>query len=387
MKTFVTIFPICTNVHLTKDVGQIPYFLKLKHNYQSKIVCYKNEESYPSLNTEANGLELEFIEKKGQISFLEKSVLKYIYKNAKSIDILNLYSFSKFTFIYGILYKIINPNGILFLKIDGYNQTFSTHKNVRHSQNPIKNFLFHLLETIFLKKVDLMVMENTVGVELVKAKFPKHAQKVKHLPVGVNDDFLSKEFNTNFKSFQEKENIILTVGRIGSEVKNHKMLLRAISKVNLRDWKLVFVGKVTDEFESYYKNWLKANPNYQHSIVFTGEIISRTELYNWYNKSKIFCMTSWNESFCCSLAESIYFGNYPIGTDGIVSMNDLTNHEKLGSIIKADDDIALSEKIQTLIDHPEIIENNFQDIISHSHKNFVWTEITAKLNNYFENLK
>ena len=37
-KTFVTIFEKLQNVHLTKDVGQIPYFMYKKSGYKSILV-------------------------------------------------------------------------------------------------------------------------------------------------------------------------------------------------------------------------------------------------------------------------------------------------------------------------------------------------------------
>jgi hypothetical protein len=115
-KKFVTIFPICENVHLTKDLGQIPFFLHQVYSYNSSIVSYKNSKEYNNLNGEVKGLELEFIEDTGRLSFLEKGAVKYIKQHAKEIDVLNLYILSKFTFVYGILYKKLNPNGFLFLK-------------------------------------------------------------------------------------------------------------------------------------------------------------------------------------------------------------------------------------------------------------------------------
>ena len=138
-KKFVTIFPICENVHLTKDLGQIPFFLKHNYNYDSSIVCYKNNKEYSNLNGEVKGLRLEFIENKGRFIFLEKSVLSYLKKNSRNIDVLNLYIFSKFSFVYGIYYKILNPKGFLFLKLDGYNETFKEGNKIKHSTNSIKN--------------------------------------------------------------------------------------------------------------------------------------------------------------------------------------------------------------------------------------------------------
>src|ERR1700741_3469628 len=214
-KTFVTIFPICENVHLTKDLGQIPYFLHKAHGFDSKIVSYKNNETYDNLNGEVKGLKMDFVENTGRISFLEKGILKYIYSNAKKMDVLNLYIFSKHTFVYGIFYKMLNPSGFLFLKLDGYNETFAEGNKVIHSTKRLKNFILKRLEKLFLKKVDLISIENSEGENLVKNKFPKISNKVIYLPVGVNDLFIENKFGKRLKSYSEKENIILNVGRIG----------------------------------------------------------------------------------------------------------------------------------------------------------------------------
>jgi glycosyltransferase involved in cell wall biosynthesis len=378
-RRFVTIFPICENVHLTKDLGQIPFFLHKTYHYNSAIVSYENSKDYSNLKGEVNGLNLNFIENKGRISFLERSVLSYIKKNAKDIDVLNLYIFSKFTFVYGILYKLINPKGFLFLKLDGYNETFEKTNKIKHSTNGFKNFIFKYLEKEFLKKIDLITIENSIGEKLVKEKYPRLSDKIMYLPVGVNDIYLSEHFKNNFRKFDQKENIILTVGRIGESIKNNEMMLRALSKTNLKNWKMVFIGAINPDFEPYLENWKKENPQLIDQVIFTGEIKDRLELYEWYNKSKIFCMTSWKESFCHSIGEAIYFGNYIIGTEGIVSMRDLSNEQKHGVIIKADDDYTLSEKFQYLIDNPDFLSNLFPDIVKYAHQHFTWSNIVGKI--------
>ena len=383
-KRFVTIFPICENIHLTKDLGQIPFFLHKTYGYKSSIVSYKNSDNYSNLNGEVNGLTIEFIENTGRLSFLEKGVLKYIRKNAKNIDILNLYIFSKFTFVYGILYKILNPNGFLFLKLDGYNETFEKNNQIKHSTSFIKNIVFKYLEKKFLEKVNLITIENSIGEQLVKEKYPSLSNKIMYLPVGVNDLFLSQHFKDRFKTFDQKENIILTVGRIGEGIKNNEMMLRALSQINLGNWKMVFVGAINPDFKPYLENWHKSNPELKDKIIFTGEIKDRVELYEWYNKSKIFCMTSWKESFCHSIGEAIYFGNYIIGTEGIVSLRDLSNNEKFGTIIPADNDKMLATKLQFLINHPLFLSDLFPEIVAHSHQKFIWSSIVEKIHQKIE---
>lgn len=377
-RTFVTIFPICENVHLTKDLGQIPYFLHRKFGYDSKIVCYRNSSDYSNIEGEVKGLKLEFIKDMGRISFLEKSVLAYIYKNAKQIDVLNLYIFSKYTFVYGILYKMLNRNGFLFLKLDGYNETFAEGQTVRHSIKKGKDRILKKLENMFLRRVDLVTIENSTGEMLVKRMYPRIADKVMYLPVGVNDLFLKDAFPTR-KNFSQKENIILTVGRVGEEIKNHEMLLRALTGIGLKDWRMVFVGPVKPGFMDHYDEWVKAYPGLKSRITFTGEITRRSEVYEWYNRSKIFCMTSWKESFCHSIGEALYFGNYILGTEGIVSMKDLTDHERYGKILKADDDAALAESLQHLVDRPETLEALCPQIMNYSDRCFTWSNIIDKV--------
>jgi len=386
-KRFVTIFPICENVHLTKDLGQIPYFLHKMYGYDSTIVSYKNSGHYDNINGEVKGLKVDFIENTGRLSFLEKGVLKYIYKNAKQIDVLNLYIFSKFTFVYGILYKKLNPKGFLFLKLDGYNETFAEGNKIAHSTNLVKNWILKYLEKSFLKKVDLVTIENQEGEKLVQKMFPSVVSKVMYLPVGVNDLFLNETFANKQKSFKEKENIILTVGRVGEEIKNQKMILKALIKIDMKDWKMVFVGPVNDSFKVYFDELCIKFPYLKEKVVFTGNISNRVELYEWYNKSKVFCMTSLKESFCHSISEALYFGNYIIGTEGIMSMKDVTDNGKYGVTLKTDDDVALAAVFQKLINDDSQISMLYPEIVNFSRKYFVWSNIIDKVHEQINNRK
>lgn len=379
-KKFVTIFPICENVHLVKDLGQIPYFLYKNHGYDASIVTYKNSESYHHLQGEVNGLKIEFIENSGSFSFLEKGVINYIRKNAKQIDVLNLFHFSKQSFAYGLLYKLLNPDGFLYLKIDGYNETFAEGSKLKHSQKKVKSFFLKQLERMCLERTDLLTIENTEGERLVKLMYPQYASKVAYFPVGVNDLFLQEHFSGELKNFSQKENIILTTGRIGLEIKNHEMIIRSLLNVNLKDWKMVFVGPVNPAFKTFFEQMSAQHPQLKERVSFTGAIDDRVELYEWYNRSKIFLMTSWKESFSLSIAEAIYFGNYVIGTEGVMSMKDVTDNEKYGTILKADDDKALSLTLQRCIDNENEMKKIYTGIMERSRNNFVWSRIIAGLN-------
>jgi len=274
---------------------------------------------------------------------------------------------------------MLNPSGFLFLKLDGYNETFAEGRKVVHSTKWTKNFILKRLEKMFLKKVDLISIENSEGEKLVKNKYPTIADKIIYLPVGVNDLFISNVFKGKLKSYPEKENIILTAGRIGEEIKNHEMILRALAKVNMKEWKMVFVGPVNPDFTVWFDRFIIDFPDLKSKIIFTGNISDRIELYEWYNRSKIFCMTSLKESFCHSIAEALYFGNYIIGTEGIMSMQDITEDGKYGVVLRSNDDNALAQTLQQFIENEAQLAELYPKIIAHSRKRFVWSEIIGKV--------
>lgn len=383
-RRITTLFPICENVHLTKDLGQIPYYMHKLYGYDGRVASYRNSPAYTNLEGEVKGLQLDFFENTGRLSFAEKGALKYLRANARKIDVLTLYIFSKHSFVYGIYYKWLNPGGFLFLKLDGYNETFSNKNKIVHSTKRIKNFLLRQLEKIFLKKVDLITIENREGEKLVKDMFPSCAGKIMYLPVGVNDIFLRKTFGDKLRTFSEKENIILTTGRIGEEIKNNEMMLRALTRVDMKTWKMVFVGPVNPRFMIFFDELCQQFPDLRSRVTFTGAIDDRVRLYEWYNRARIFCMTSRAESFCHSIAEALYFGNYIIGTEGIMSMKDITDSGKYGLTLKHNDHEALAAALQQLINDTSGIERLYPEIIAYSRQNFVWSRIIETLYKKFE---
>ena len=176
-RRFVTLYPIAKNTHLIKDVGQIPYFLNRQHGYHSQLVCYRNDDDYPYLESEAKGLELHFLEPKGRRMFLENAAIQFLQQNARDIDVLNLYHLDRDTFYYGNLYKKLNPNGVLYCKLDLYNQFLETGKK-QHSINVFKNWAFRRWERQFIRNTDLFSVENREGLALMKKRYPHCANKI-----------------------------------------------------------------------------------------------------------------------------------------------------------------------------------------------------------------
>ena len=94
--------------------------------------------------------------------------------------------------------------------------------------------------------------------------------KTIYLPNGYDNLFVEKNFK--IKEFKEKENIILTVGRLGTKEKNTELLLESLKEIDLNDWKVILIGSEIEELLKYKEKYFKENPKLKEKIIFTGEI-------------------------------------------------------------------------------------------------------------------
>jgi glycosyltransferase involved in cell wall biosynthesis len=268
---FATFFPDCEDIHLCKDVGMIPYILHREFGYNSYLICFKNGE-YPSLKTEVPGLKLLFMKSRNYfIKSINPVCNKIIYERlrllytvmtsfrtiltyGKLIDILQLYHLKAESAIVGLVYKVINKKGLLYLKLDmGVREFKKLKKSLKHS-------FFRALIKIILSLFDVITVETrSVYISLKKEPtFAAVSNNIYYLPNGVDVNKLS--YLT--KDFDEKENIILHVGRIGSYQKGSEIILKAFMKVSKEfpNWKLILIGPVEkrllETFNSLSKKFL-----------------------------------------------------------------------------------------------------------------------------------
>jgi len=378
LKTFVTIFPFAQNVHLIKDVGQIANTIAATKKYNAKLVCYKNSKDYSYLQMEANHLQIEFLIPCGRKFFMEKAILNYIKQHAQNIDVIHFFHLTKETIYYALYFKKYNPKGKIYLKMDVYNQDLE--KRVVYSKKSIFNWLHQQKEKIFFKKLDVISVENPLALKLLIKSYPMLYHKALLVTNGVNDDYLKKKFPT-IKPYSKKENIILSVGRIGATDKNFEMLLNSFSMINLSDWKLIFVGPIENNFDDKVNLLIAQNPQLKGKIELTGNIENREELYKYYNRSKICCLTSPFESFGITFIESMYFGNYVIGTKGMSSFNYITNNFELGRAVERGDDTELAEFLKSITVDEIKLEVNYTKAQNRVKENFYWSEIIKPLVN------
>lgn len=366
---FVTIFPGLLNFHLRKDLGKIPFVLHRDFGYESTLVCFKNEPEYPSLNNDIPGVQLQFFKYPFSTYPLLASIW-YIITNAGRIDVLNLYGQSRYTFIIGLLFKFLRPKGILYVKLDMNIEYLHRLKNSKNVKRHLWFWKFY-----FSKVASIVSSEYEELAKSLVAFYGFDTQKIMHVPNGIDEKAIEK---LPFKrlSFDQKENIILAVGRIGIAEKNYEMLLSVAKNLQLGDWKIVFVGPVENEFRLKSEALLLEFPYLKSHLQFVGAVTDFETLCSWYNRAKIFCVTSLREGFPIVLPEAMYWANYVVSTR-VSCIYEILDNGKLGSLVLNEQE--MTQTLQSLIDHPEKMKETVLKSVHKAEHQYIWTNLVAKL--------
>jgi glycosyltransferase involved in cell wall biosynthesis len=362
---FTLIFEELGNVHLHKDVGQIPYQLQKHFGYETEIVCRKNEDSYDYLDGELKGLNLRFI---------EGSIFTFLLKNAKKIDVLMLFHIKTETIYLALLYKLLNPKGILYVKHD-----LPDHR-ILYAEWGKRNIFTQLKRIIlfksFLPMLDLFSIECKRTYDQLTAIT---ASKKIYLPNGFDPE-IPAYYGVIPKPSAEKENIILLVGRHGSKQKNSEFLLKVLDKMgDIGNWQVIFIGAMTDEFIKYKDDFLKSHPSLTGKVHFKGVLDDKKLLFEYYNRSKMLCLPSRWESWGLVCGEALYFGNVLLMSDKIVSAFDLTNDGQAGFIVESENVEVWADKMSLLMRDQEMLSDYAHWAQEHFRSNLIWKNILEKL--------
>lgn len=374
MKKFCTVIPISDRASLFKDPCTIPVQLA-KYGYDCTFVSFIDISNLTDEEKEyTNNIHLVqlMVDKLNyQRRWCIGTIYIYIWNNAKKIDILNLY-FLKNSILYGILYKLLNPHGFLYLKldIDGYGEK-------KLDERPFQFFRRFVYRQYLRNIPDLVSAENTFSYRYIYDNYLPNENKLKLVYNGIE---IQEDFHIS--DFEKRDNLILVVGRIGTHQKNHEMILESATKIkDWKDWKICFIGPINPEFSGYLKTYFAQYPELRNNIQFIGPVYNRVKLYSYYNSSKVLCMSSRYESFGIVYAEAQYFGNYIVSTD-VVSLYDfIENNQLLGSMVS--DSISLASTFSSIITGENDLSEGFAQRILHG-KRFQWTTIIKNILPYFE---
>lgn len=341
------------NQQLMKGIGLTMWLLAKNHGFRSVMVGNKCSENYPYLS-QMPELELEFLPKK---RLMERLI--YIDANAAGIDLLVCYGAYPHYVPIVEFYKQVRPDGKVYLASD-MNTRWA--KKIPHE---------HPLYKKFLERCDLISVTNTT--------VQKYLQKNWQVPAElIRNGF----YNFTGKSFDDvqKENIILTVGRIGTRQKQNQILLEAFAAVadKLPDWTLRLVGEISEEFKSYIQAYFLSQPKLRGRVIFTGLIEDKAKLLEEYKRAKIFCLTSKFEGTPNAATEALISGCYVI-TSEIDAANDIIDKGRCGKVFPIGDSARLSKLLKEICRDEKLLLKGGQHAAAYARAEFDAEKITAKL--------
>lgn len=362
MIKFTTLSPECRNIELVKDVGQIPYILgKEHHDIDAEIVASLIKDDRANWGY-VKGLKLTHVPL--ILKNMSLTGLFYLLLHARSIDWLSLHHAGKRSYYWSKLYKILNPKGKVYLKLDMDFRSCDMYDDDEWERE------------IFKKNTDIIDL-ITVETDAIKRRIQKYSSKdIKILGNGyckssIEPDVIAKRNNT-----------FLTVGRLGTKQKATDILLEAFAKSSEEhDWNLVLVGSIEESFKEYIDGYFKRYPHLVDRVEFKGEIKDRESLNNEYCSAKVFLLPSRWEGFPIVSGEALVCGLRVIVSDLVPPMKEMTNDGEFGQIVPADNIDALCE---AMINETKR-EFNFEEVYKihqYAKVQFSWSRICNTLYSY-----
>lgn len=349
------------SLELGKDVMLVPYYLGKSLNYDVEICMNYSDEQADEIAKYIQRTGAIIVRKPiGYTPFRRISAyFKHLISNARKTDLLMCFHWRTETYFCILFYKLLNPKGKIYIKLDtDSGEEFNTNRH-----KGIKRWLLHKLYRACIRQVNCFSCEtskvyNTICQNKEFGTILK--SKLILMPNGFDEELL-QSLEIKERSFEEKENLIITVGRIGTEQKNTEMLLNALQNLDLKDWKVCLIGPIEPEFHQTINKFYQQNPQKQSQVQCIGNINDKKQLWEWYNRAKVFVLTSNWESYGIVLTEAKRFSNYIISTP-VGAATDIIEEERYGSIINQNDITNLSILLQDII-------NGDKNINEYSYKN------------------
>lgn len=170
------------------------------------------------------------------------------------------------------------------------------------------------------------------------------------------DDELFQTYGLRIPQFNEREKVIICVGRIGNHQKNTEMLLKALSVIDIKDWKIYMIGPIANnfnlnessDFQYIIDKFFTRHPKYKGKLIFTGPIYDQEKMFEYYLHARILLSTARHEGFANVYSQAAALGCYIISTD--VGGADVgSNNWKYGTKVAQEDWQELARILEELV--------------------------------------
>lgn len=372
---FLTIFSDFERIHLGKDVGQVNMisakYLKTKPYILSYFSGLPSEDGVFYLK-----IKDYFKRKPG--NRIDFNVILFLLLNSKKFNYLNLYHQTFCTQFYTLIYKVLNRNGKVYVKLDL--DTEHEKLNIQIKQNLFIKFIKKMVFQLYAKNVDLVSVESNEGYDILSTKKIYSVNKLIKVSNGISTDEIINNFSD--VSYDKKRNIFLTVGRIGTRQKCNELLLSVLENLDLKSWSFLFAGPIEKDFIPKIEDFYIKNPHLKDKVLFLGPK-DRCEIYDLYKTAKVFTLSSEWEGFPLVYAEASYFGCHII-TTAVSGSADITNNGRIGDIVPIGDQAMFSKAMEKIIESDITIEQ-FNQIRQYAIENFTWERIIPPLVHKLQN--
>lgn len=377
---FCTVFPNYRDFHFYKDPGQIPYRFSLR-GYDSLVVCYGRSGDCPE--TERH-LKVITVPDRYIFRKFSAGIAWYLVRHARRIDILNTFHYSWSSLLFSFIYKTFNRKGFAYLKLDDC--IYARRDNNNAAENPASPLRLggrgaksrirrYIASRFFEDRIDLWSVEDDESRTMLEGSNPFLRGRLITVYNGHTADLTGAP---SFSGFRQKEDIILTAGRLGTFQKATEVLLDAFRIIaGTTGYQLHLAGAVDQGFRPFVEQFFRENPGLADRIIFHGSL-SRNELFELYNRSRIFCLPSRFEGMAVVLPEAMHYGNAIVTTaDG--SLKPLLETFRFGLVIDRDDSRILSDALLRLITDREMTGRMAEEARRISSELLSWDTITDGL--------
>jgi GalNAc-alpha-(1->4)-GalNAc-alpha-(1->3)-diNAcBac-PP-undecaprenol alpha-1,4-N-acetyl-D-galactosaminyltransferase len=296
---------------------------ELSKKHDIYIITLSNDESFYELDTKIKHIKLDLLKQsnnifKGIINSIKRIfVLK---KELKKIDAHINISFITQTNILSIIASKLNKQKIIIAERSVY---YSETNTIFWRQ--LRRFIY-----LYANHLLTLTIDDAKNYDFLKNKSV--------IPNCIQFNKFSSMSNDN------KENIILAVGRL-HPVKQFDKLIKMYAQIN-SDYKLLIVGEGSErkKLESLINRL-----NLNNKIFLEGR---KTNVFEYYNRAKIFVLTSKHEAFPNVILEAMSYGCAVVSFDCDYGPRTIIENNINGFLVKNEEEF--KEKIELLMKNDEI---------------------------------
>jgi glycosyltransferase involved in cell wall biosynthesis len=219
---------------------------------------------------------------------------------------------------------------------------------------------------------DIFSIEQERILELIANMHPNYKHKLLHLPNAFGGKAIAP------LSFAKKKNIIVTVGPVGAKQKATDIILNVAERLDLRNWKLIMIGAVLEEYKGELDEFFKRNPQLKDKVIIKGHIGNREEMMRYLREAKIIFMPSRWETFSLALCEAAYYGTVIVATP-VGGASELTQKGTIGSLCGFEDVNDMVGQLKKRMKNQRLLEKESTATRKFCKKNYTWETIIVRL--------